>query len=66
MLTIMQKASALHCLSIRPPVIEGTRVIPDDTARLQWFDSVMEAMKAQGIKGMRDITEFCDLAGVPD
>lgn len=66
MLTTVQKKAAAKLLLHRPRVIPGTNVIPNDEARLEWFDKVMRELTAQGIEGAKDMHEFCNLAGVPD
>lgn len=66
MLTTDQKLAARQLLAQRPLVIPGTRAIPNETARREWFDSVFAEMRIHAVNTPREIKEFCDLAGVPD
>lgn len=56
---------ALALYRARPPVVPGTRVIPDDRQRMVWYNSVLEVAKivAPTLKAKQ---EFFDMAGVPD
>jgi hypothetical protein len=65
MLTEQQRKAARELRTERPPVIEGTNVIPHDGARIRWFDSVTVTMHESGVSST-DVWEFCDIAGVPD
>lgn len=64
-LTKIQRKVAASLFIVRPAVIPGSRVIVDDGERKRWYDKVVNAMKANKVKD-KDITEFCDIAGVPD
>jgi len=64
MLTDKQKIEASRLAAIRPPVVPGTRYIPNDSERESFYAMVNDAMK--GIKDFRDVQTFCDIAGVPD
>jgi hypothetical protein len=67
MLTEAQKQAAKALLDIRPPVIEGTRVIVDDKLCKEWNDKVCAAQIEHGLTdNIDDWWEFCDIAGVPD
>lgn len=62
---------ALALLTARPPVIPGTRVIPDDTARKVWYDCVTGVAdvccRGEGdAQDRRNAQFFFDTAGVPE
>lgn len=65
MLTDIQKARAAQLLKERPTVLPGTRVILDAKKQADWFARVNAAMRELKV-GTRDVSTFCDLAGVPD
>lgn len=56
---------ALALYRARPPVIPGTRVIPDDRQRMVWYNTVVEIAKTVA-PTLKQRGEFFDLAGVPD
>lgn len=64
-LTDDQRKAAEEMLTARPPVIEGTRVVPDDAARLDWYNKVFTRMHELALTDAQ-AAEFCDVAGVPD
>lgn len=66
MLTPTQTLAAAELLSIRPPVLTGTRVIIKDADREWYYKRVTEVMTAKGVKDETAVNEFCDIAGVPD
>ncbi len=65
MLTEQQHKTARELRTERPPVIDGTNVIPQDGARKRWYDKVIVAMREGGVASV-DVWDFCDIAGVPD
>lgn len=66
MLTETQVKAAQEMRTLRPAVIPGTNVIPDDAQRRAWYKQVTATMERVGISGLsRDIEEFCNIAGVP-
>lgn len=64
-LTKTQRNAARSLFICRPRVLEGTRVIPDDKARKEWYDKVNDVMTSCNVKPV-DVERFCDIAGVPD
>jgi len=64
-LTPAQREAAAELLRVRPPVLPGTRAIPDNAQRNAWY-----ALVTQGIVDLSiptdAVEEFCDLAGVAD
>ena len=65
-LTQQQIAEAKRLLEQRPPVLTGTRVVPDATQRSAWYTLVTSTMQMLKITNGRAVNQFCDLAGVPD
>lgn len=65
-LTKEEAARASKLFQERPPVLPGTRVILDDGQRAAWYARVTQEIKALKIQDSRAMSEFCDLAGVPD
>lgn len=65
MLNKNQKAAAYRMLLLRPPVIEGTRVIANAELRSAWLATVGEAIEYHKVANNKR-SAFCDLAGVPD
>lgn len=64
-LTQAQRDAAKMLLNERPEVIPFTRVIRNTTERVEWFDKV--TIKMHELNLTKDqISEFCDIAGVPD
>jgi hypothetical protein len=59
---IQETLLAQALLKARPPVIPGTRVILDDTARNTWYKCVTEIASAIGVTDQW----FFDTCGVPD
>lgn len=60
-----QILAAAELLKSRPPVIEGTRVIPDTAARNDYYQRVRDVMASTKVADS-NVNAFCDLCGVPD
>jgi hypothetical protein len=65
MLTKAQRAVAKSLFIRRPDVVPGTRAIVNRFEAEDWFKIVTTAIRQNGVK-KEDVTEFCDIAGVPD
>lgn len=65
MLTRLQKLAADACLALRPETAVGTRVIVDSVKRGAFYEHVRNEMKRTNVQE-RDVSKFCDRAGVPD
>jgi hypothetical protein len=65
-LTTNQREFAMMLLAERPPTLPGTRVIPDDKARSEYYSKANQVMTKFGIRSLDDVNEFCNLCGIPD
>lgn len=66
-LTQRARTKARQLLAERPEVVPGTCTIIDSAAAKKWFDLVCAAAAKLDIEAEpRAMSEFCDIAGVPD
>lgn len=50
----------------RGEVLPGTNVVIDEAQRMRWYQTVNEAADGLEFDSIGQVTEFMDLAGVPD
>jgi hypothetical protein len=65
MLNPTQILAAAELLKSRPPVLEGTRIIPGSSDRNRYYAQVTAVMRSTKVSD-KDVNDFCDRAGVPD